>query len=173
MITGEQAEGQRCHSPWINLPRMEECRSFLKCCLKISHLRYSYELTTGHMVGGMASPRFNDGSQRGALSRSAMRSYRRWIRIPELGCLRDCISSRQKRTFAIVLRPIPTQVNGKTIRRILIFDNHPDSLRLVFESGVELDTDDAASRRERRIAIICGFILIAIVVGALLWPRLR
>ena len=24
----------------------------------------------------------------------------------------------------------------------------------------------------RRIAIICGFILIAIVVGALLWPRL-
>lgn len=172
MITGEQAECQRCHSPWINLPRMEECRSFLKCCLKISHLRYSYELTTGHMVGGMASPRFNDGSRRGALSRSAMRSYRRWIRMPELGCLRDCISSGQKRIFAIVLPPIPTQVKGKTIRRIVIFDNHPDSLRLVSESGVHLDSDDAPSRRARCTSIICGSIVIAMLVGAMLWPLL-
>ena len=120
----------------------------------------------------MESSRFNDGSERRQLSRSTMGRHLRWIRRPELSCLPDSTSSGRKRIFAIVLRPIPTQVKGKTIRRILIFDNHPDSLRLVFEPGVELDTDDAASRRERRIAIICGFILIAIVVGALLWPRL-
>ena len=120
----------------------------------------------------MESSRFNYGSERREISRSARACYPRWIQIPQLDGLRDSTSSGRKRIFAIVSRPIPTGVEGKTIRRILIFDNHPDSLRLVFEPGVELDTDDAASRRERRIAIICGFILIAIVVGALLWPRL-
>ena len=39
--------------------------------------------------------------------------------------------SGQKKIFAIVAPPIPADVGGKTIRCILIFDNHPDSLRLV------------------------------------------
>ena len=146
---------------------MREPKSLPKCRLKISHLRYSYELTAGHMVGGMASPRFNDGSQPGAFSRSAMRSYRRWIRMPELGCVRDCISSRQKRIFAIVSRPIPTQIKGKTVRRILIFDNHPDTLGLIFDSGLNPDREDAVFRRT---SIICGSILIALVLAAMLWP---
>jgi hypothetical protein len=90
--------------------------------------------------------------------------------MPELGRLSGSASSWQKRIFAIVSRPIPTDVEGKTIRRIVIFDNHPDSLRLVSESGAHLDSDDAPSRREWRIAIICGSILIAMLIGALLWP---
>jgi hypothetical protein len=97
-------------------------------------------------------------------------NYPQWIRTPDLGCLRDSVSSGQKRFFAIVSPPIPTSVAGKTIRRIMIFDNHPDSLRLVLKSGLDLDSDAAASRRERRTSIICGFILIAMVVAALLWP---
>jgi hypothetical protein len=88
----------------------------------------------------------------------------------ELGCLRDSTSSGRKRIFAIVSRPIPTGVEGKTIRRILIFDNHPDSLRLVFETGVDLNSDDAAWRRKRRASVICGSILIIVVVAAMLWP---
>jgi hypothetical protein len=90
--------------------------------------------------------------------------------MPELGRLSGSANSWQKRIFAIVSPPIPTQVEGKTIRRILIFDNHPDSLRLALESGVDLDSDDVASRRGRQTSIICGLILIAIVVAALLWP---
>jgi hypothetical protein len=92
--------------------------------------------------------------------------------MPELGYPSGSASSGQKRIFAIVSPPIPTPVEGKTIRRIVIFDNHPDSLRLVSESEVDPDSDEAASRRERRTSIICGSILIAIVLVAVLWPLL-
>jgi hypothetical protein len=63
-----------------------------------------------------------------------------------------------------------THTNRKAIRRIVIFDNHPDSLRLVLESDVDSDNDDAAARWERRASMICGSILIAIVLAAMLWP---
>ena len=69
--------------------------------------------------------------------------------------------------------PMRTSLGRKTIRQILIFDNHPDSLRLVFESGVDLDSGDTASRAERRTSIICGSVLIAMVLAALLWPLLQ
>ena len=69
--------------------------------------------------------------------------------------------------------PTRTNLGRKTIRQILIFDNHPDSLRLVFESGVDLDSDDGASRPERRTFIICGSVLIAMILAALLWPLLQ
>jgi hypothetical protein len=87
----------------------------------------------------------------------------------ELGSVRDSTSSGEKRIFAIVSRPIGAEPKGKAIRRILIFDNHPDSLRFVLESGVDSHSD-AAARWERRASIICGSILIAIILAALLWP---
>jgi hypothetical protein len=39
-----------------------------------------------------------------------------------------------RRIFVIkrAIRPPATNMRGKTIQRILIFDDHPDSLRLVF-----------------------------------------
>jgi hypothetical protein len=89
--------------------------------------------------------------------------------MPDLSRLSGSARSGQKRIFAIVSPPIRTPVDGKTIRRIVIFDNHPDSLRLVLNSGVNVDSDDAVSRRERRTSIICGLILIAILLAALLW----
>jgi hypothetical protein len=123
-----------------------------------------------YILGSMDSSRANHGAKRRASWHAQFHNYPRWIRMPDLGCLRDSVSSGQKRIFAIVSAPIPTPVAGKTIRRIVIFDNHPDSLRLVLKSGLDLDGDAAASRRERRASIICGFILIAMVVAALLWP---
>jgi hypothetical protein len=92
--------------------------------------------------------------------------------MPDLGCLDDSRRSGRKRIFAIVWRPIPTALDGKTTRRILIFDNHPDSLRLIFGTGVDSDSDHAAWRRERRTSVICGSILIAMVVAAMLWSLL-
>jgi hypothetical protein len=93
--------------------------------------------------------------------------------VPELGCLDDSRRSGRKRIFAVVSRPIAIGVEGKTIRHILIFDNHPDSLRMVLKPGVNLDSDDEAMFwRERRTSIICGSILIAMVVAAMLWPLL-
>jgi hypothetical protein len=118
--------------------------------------------------GGMASSRFNDGYRRRAISRSATGGSQ-WIQIPEPRPLAGSARSGQKKIFVIVSPPIPTPVDGKTIRRIVIFDNHPDSLRLVLDSGVNVESDDAASRGERRTSIICGLILIAMLVAALLW----
>src|SRR5215475_5574766 len=117
----------------------------------------------------MGRPRFSDGSRRGAISRSATKRYSQRCRRPGLGYPSDSTRSGQKRIFAIVSPPIPTSVNGKTIRRIVIFDNHPDSLRLVLASGVNVESDDAVSRQERRTSSICGLILIAMLVAGLLW----
>jgi len=89
--------------------------------------------------------------------------------MPGLSRFSGSASPGQKRIFAIVSPPIPTSVDGKTIRRIVIFDNHPDSLRLVLDSGVNVAGNDAVSRRERRTSVICGLILIAMLVAALLW----
>ena len=124
----------------------------------------------GNTVRSMDRSRANHGAKRRVSWHARFHNYPQWIRMPDLGCLRDSVSSGQKRIFAIVSPPIRTPVAGKTIRRIVIFDNHPDSLRLVLKSGLDLDSDAAASRRERRTSIICGFILIAMVVAALLWP---
>jgi hypothetical protein len=92
--------------------------------------------------------------------------------MPDLRSVGDAAGSSRKRIFSIVSRTIPSDVEGKTIRRILIFDNHPDSLRLIFGTGVDLDNTHAAWRREMRTSIICGSILIAMVVAAMLWPLL-
>jgi hypothetical protein len=89
--------------------------------------------------------------------------------MPGLSRLSGSASPGQKRIFAIVSPPIPASVEGKTIRRIVIFDNHPDSLRLVLDSRVNVESNDAVSRRERRTSIICGLILIAMLVAGLLW----
>lgn len=103
------------------------------------------------------------------ISRSETARHSQWFRIPGLGSMSGSASSRQKRIFAIVSPPNPSQVGGKTIRRIVIFDNHPDSLRLVLGCGTDAGKDDAASRREKRTAIICGFVLIAMLLAGVLW----
>ena len=118
----------------------------------------------------MDSSQFKNGAGRYAISGFAIENYPRWIPMADFDSVCDSASSGKKRIFAIVSRPIAAQLKGKAIRRIVIFDNHPDSLRLVLESGADIDSDDAAARWERRASMICGSILIAIVLAALLWP---
>ena len=123
----------------------------------------------------MKIPRFNYERRPSAPSRL------RWEKCPhpkrtrvshiDRPFIRDSASSARRRIFAIVARP-KVDLGGKVIRRILIFDNHPDSLRLVLQSGVNVENDDAVSHRERRTSIICGSILIAMMVGPLLWALL-
>jgi len=96
-------------------------------------------------------------------------NYPRWIPMAELGSVRDWTSSCEKRIFAIVLRPIAAEVKGTAIQRIVIFDNHPDSLPLVIQHCGDVGSDDAGSRREKCTSIISGSILIAMVIAVLLW----
>ena len=118
----------------------------------------------------MNNSRFRGHAGRCKISHFATENHPQWILIAELGSVRDWTSSFEKRIFAIELRPVAAEVKGKAIRRFVIFDNHPDSLRLVLKSGGDVSSDNAASRQQKRTSIICGSILIAIVIAAMLWP---
>jgi hypothetical protein len=120
----------------------------------------------------MIAPRSNDGSLRGAISPRRKNSHPQWVRIPKLGRIPASTNSEGKRIFAIVSRPIPTAIEGKTIRRVVIFDNHPDSLRLISQSGIGAVDDSVALRQARLTSIVGGSILIAMSLAALLWPLL-
>jgi hypothetical protein len=83
----------------------------------------------------MKIPRFKYDRDLGATSRLRPQNYPhpRWVQLAKidnqaLGELKD---SGTNGIFVIATRPLPVNSGGKTIRRILIFDNHPDSLRLV------------------------------------------
>src|SRR3954463_6571491 len=116
--------------------------------------------------------RFSYNRELAAASRPRRRDFPKWIRITHISgsVLNDSQGSDRKRIVAIVSRPIPTDVEGKTIRRILIFDNHPDSLCLIPNSGAHLNIDEAGSQWQRQTPIICGSILIAAIIGAMLCP---
>jgi len=70
----------------------------------------------------------------------------------------------QKRIFAVVARPVT--INGKTVRRILIFDNHPESLRLLFKS-------DLMPRRGNEFFYAVLTIVLVLAAGlGMFWPLL-
>jgi hypothetical protein len=69
--------------------------------------------------------------------------------------LLDATTRGQKRIFVVASRPVT--VGGKTIRHILIFDNHPASLRLLRDSDLTL---------QRRNEFFYAVLTIALVLAA-------
>jgi hypothetical protein len=61
-------------------------------------------------------------------------NYWHWMPEFELDAPIDSESLGETTIFAIVSRPIPVGTAGKTIRRVVIFDNHPATLSLVMKS---------------------------------------
>jgi hypothetical protein len=106
----------------------------------------------------MKSESFNRSSQQYSTLDAVIRKHPKWTPMPELGSISGSTGSRRKRIFAVVSRPVPAAVPGKTTRRVLIFDNHPETLRLLLKSGIHLDGDDVESRDEKRKSNICGSI---------------
>jgi hypothetical protein len=94
----------------------------------------------------------------------------KWIRVSHVGgpFLGDSGSPERRRIFAIVAPP-KVDVSGKAIRRILIFDNHPDSLRLVSRLHVRPD-DLAATRRAHPVYLIFALLLMLALSMAMFWP---
>jgi hypothetical protein len=83
-------------------------------------------------------------------------------------------SGRTRKIFVIkkTSRLPSTHAAGKKIRRILIFDNHPESLRLVF--GRRLHPDIDLSRPQRVSSwelIIVSIVTIGGLIG-MFWPLL-
>src|SRR5436853_1488278 len=65
--------------------------------------------------------------------------------------------------------PSTSAPSGK-IQRILIFDNHPDSLRLVHErGGRDLDVDLLAPPRDNWLEIMLVSVAAGAVLGGVLW----
>jgi hypothetical protein len=78
-----------------------------------------------------------------------------------------------------------TNAAGKKIRRILIFDNHPDSLRLVSKQRLSVDVDLATERGRVAVTnslatarpikpshLILGLSAILALLVGMLWPLL-
>ena len=103
--------------------------------------------------------------------RPKAREFPKWIRVSDLSSavLRYPMVSGQKKIFAIVAPAIPADVGRKTIRRILIFDNHPDSLRLLSRLHVRPD-DLAATRRAHPVYLIFALLLMVALSIAMFWP---
>jgi hypothetical protein len=93
-----------------------------------------------------------------------------WIRLSHFRgpFLRNSATSERRRIFAIVAPP-KVDVSGKAIRRILIFDNHPESLRLVSRFYVKPD-DLAATRRAHPVYLIFAMLLMLALSIAMFWP---
>ena len=116
----------------------------------------------------MNTPRFNRDRTRTTTPRSTSRRYPKWLRVADLRGLHDSKQSGRKRTFAIVSPPIPVRSGRKTVRHVLIFDNHPRSLRLLSETLAKADVDLALPRNPRHV--ILGIALILTLVIAMFWP---
>jgi hypothetical protein len=69
--------------------------------------------------------------------------------------LPDATTLGQKKIFVVASRPITE--SEKTIRYIVIFDNHPASLRLLFSSDLML---------RRRNEVFYAVLVIALVLAA-------
>ena len=78
--------------------------------------------------------------------------------------LPDATLREQKRRFAVGSRLV--SVSGKTIRHIVIFDNHPDSLRLL------LSSDLIPQRRKEFFYAVLTIVLVLAAVLGMLWPLL-
>jgi hypothetical protein len=69
------------------------------------------------------------------------------------------------RLSVIVSRPIRLREGAAPIRRILIFDDHPATIRL-------LDDVDLAQKRKNKLALAgCGALIVLLML-AMFWPLL-
>jgi hypothetical protein len=78
--------------------------------------------------------------------------------------LPDATTLEQKRIFVVASRPVTE--GEKTIRHIVIFDNHPASIRLLFSNDLPL---------RRRNEVFYVLLAIALVLAAglgMFWPLL-
>jgi hypothetical protein len=77
----------------------------------------------------------------------------------------DSLGPKRPRVFVIVSRRIRLSEGTAPIRRVLIFDDHPATIRL-------LDDVDLAQKRQNKIALVeCGALIVLLIL-ATFWPLL-
>ena len=75
------------------------------------------------------------------------------------------LGPKRTRFFVIVSRPIRLSEGAAPIRRVLIFDDHPATIRL-------LDDVDRAQKRKNKLALLKVGALIVLLMLAMFWPLL-
>jgi hypothetical protein len=122
----------------------------------------------------MKNPRFNNDRSPGSPSRLRPQSYPRprWVQLAKIDnqVPGESTYSGTNRIFAIVTTPLPASSGGKMIRRILIFDNHPESLRLLYRQRPSPDVDPVAPRRAHAAHIMFALLLMLALSIAIFWP---
>jgi hypothetical protein len=77
----------------------------------------------------------------------------------------DSLGPKRTRVFAVVSRPIRLSEGAAPIRRVLIFDDHPATIRLLDELDREL-------KRKNKLALVVCTALIVLLMLAMFWPLL-
>jgi hypothetical protein len=77
----------------------------------------------------------------------------------------DALDPTHRRVSVIVSRPIRLREGAAPIRRVLIFDNHPATIRLLEEL-------DRAQKGKGRLTLVKYGALIVLLLLAMLWPLL-
>jgi hypothetical protein len=79
---------------------------------------------------------------------------------------------RSRKIF--IIKQVRVQANDprKKIRRILIFDNHPDSLRLVFGRRADSNVHFSHSERMTSSGVALLWILVVVLMIGMVWPIL-
>jgi len=120
----------------------------------------------------MNTSRFDYDRRSGVTADPSTQNYSKWIRVSRIGSslLRDSTGSGRKKIFAIVAPPTRGNSGGKTIRSILIFDNHPESLRLLYRQHSSPDVDLVAARRAHLAYLVFALLLMLALSIAMFWP---
>jgi|GEM_PF-2746474 len=75
------------------------------------------------------------------------------------------LGQKRTRVSVVVSRPIRLREGAAPIRRVLIFDDHPATIRL-------LDDVDLAQKRKNKLALVRCSALIVRLMLAMFWPLL-
>jgi hypothetical protein len=119
----------------------------------------------------MNTSRFDHDRRSGVTADPGDQKYSKWIRVSRIGesLLRDSTDSDRKKIFAVVAPPMPADPGSKTIRRILIFDSHPDSLRLIFGSRAQHGPLSDSQRTPSWVFALLWIAMVGLMM-AMFWP---
>ena len=75
----------------------------------------------------------------------------------------DSLGRKRAQIFVIVSRPIRLSESAVPIRRVLIFDDHPATIRLLADV-------DPTEKRKDKLALVAFIALIGLLILAMFWP---
>ena len=73
------------------------------------------------------------------------------------------LGEKRTQVFVIVSQPFRPSEDAAPIRRVLIFDDHPATIRLLDDVGLAL-------KRKNKLALVGCIALVVLLILAMVWP---